>query len=145
MSGMMRTFIGWLFSSWSQLVMLVQMRLKFLSPKWDALARKGRTESALGDFESRHRGIKAFLFAGFLCHHPAMQMSPQKKDFFTLLPCSGKFPPWLFMTANCFGYMPFSWVLWSGEKFPDMGKGRNKPSAYKLSQSTVFTAFQLDN
>ena len=71
----------------------MQMGLKFLSPEGDALEQKGRTESALGDFESRGRGIMAFLFAVPLCHHSVMQMSPQKKDFFTLVPCSGKFPP----------------------------------------------------
>lgn len=72
---------------------LVQMGLKFLPPKCDASAQKGRTEPVRKGFESRHGGIKPFLFADVLCHPSVMQMSPQKKDFFTLLPCSGKVPP----------------------------------------------------
>lgn len=62
------------------------MGLKFLPPKCDVSAQKGRTKPAWRGFESCHGGIKPFLFADLLCHSSVMEMSPQKKDFFTLLP-----------------------------------------------------------
>lgn len=73
--------------------MAAEMGLKFLPPKCDATVQKGRTKSVQRGFKSHHVGIKSFLFVELLCHPSVMQMSPQKKDFFTLLPCYGEVPP----------------------------------------------------
>lgn len=69
---------------------------------------EGKDQASTERFRKPPWGYKAFFVCGLLCHSSVMQISPQKKDFFTLLPCSGEVPPWLFMTAGSFGHVSLS-------------------------------------